>query len=112
MFQKNNFPKLFLSGPYGKIRIAHGGTHGGTKQNSSFCVVDQLPYIKFPITHSFMICPTFISGVPSNIRLADVRKDLTSIDYVISVHKVHVWSLTAGKTVLSAHMVIGMFMSL
>lgn len=58
-----------------------------------------------------MICPTLISGVPSNIRLADVRKDLTSIDYVISVHKVHVWSLTAGKTVLSAHMVIGMFMS-
>lgn len=62
-------------------------------------------YIKFPITHS---CSTLISGVPSNIRLADVIKDLTSSDHVLSVHKVHVWSLTAGKTVLSAHMVIGM----
>lgn len=47
-----------------------------------------------------------LEGVPSNIRLAVVRKDLTSTDHVISVHKVHVWSLTAGKTVLSAHMVI------
>lgn len=45
--------------------------------------------------------------MPSSIRLADVRKDLTSTDHVLSVHNVHVWSLTAGKTVLSAHMVIG-----
>lgn len=47
-----------------------------------------------------------LEGVPSNIRLADVRKDLTNTDYVISIHNAHVWSLTAGKTFLSAHMVI------
>jgi len=50
-------------------------------------------------------------GVPSNIRLADVRKDLTNIDHVRSVHNVHVWALTAGKTVLSAHVVVGMLTS-
>ena len=48
-------------------------------------------------------------GVPSNVRLADVRKDLTNIDHVRSVHNVHVWALTAGKTVLAAHIVIGMW---
>ncbi|XP_078376959.1 proton-coupled zinc antiporter SLC30A8-like [Oculina patagonica] len=47
-----------------------------------------------------------LEGVPSNIRLADVRKDLTNTDHVLSIHKVHVWSLTTGKTILSAHMVI------
>jgi len=47
-----------------------------------------------------------LEGVPSNIRLADVRKDLTNIDHVRSVHNVHVWALTAGKTVLSAHVVV------
>lgn len=47
-----------------------------------------------------------LEGVPSNVRLADVRKDLTNIDHVRSVHNVHVWALTAGKTVLAAHVVI------
>ena len=45
--------------------------------------------------------------MPSNIRLADVRKDLTNTDHVLSIHNVHVWSLTTGKTILSAHVVIG-----
>ena len=58
---------------------------------------------KHKFNHFFLF-----SGVPSNIRLADVRKDLTNIDHVRSVHNVHVWALTAGKTVLSAHVVIGM----
>ena len=49
-----------------------------------------------------------LEGVPLNIRLADVRKDLTSVDHVLSIHNVHVWALTAGKTVMSAHVVIGM----
>ena len=107
MFQKRNFPKFFLSSPSKRSILQNSDLSRGTKQNSSFSVVGQLPYIKFPVTHSLFICPTLTSGVPSNIRLADVRKDLTTIDHVISVHKVHVWSLTAGKTVLSAHMVIG-----
>ena len=51
------------------------------------------------------------SGVPSNIRLADVRKDLTDTDHVISIHKTHVWSITIGKTILSAHLVVGMCLS-
>lgn len=47
-----------------------------------------------------------LEGVPSNIRLADLRKDLTDTDHVISIHKTHVWSLTTGKTILSAHLVV------
>ena len=106
--QCSDLPFFFLSSPFKRSILQNSGRLRGTKQNCSFSAMDQLPYIRFPITHSLFICATLISGVPSNIRLADVRKDLTSTDHVISVHKVHVWSLTAGKTVLSAHMVIGM----
>ena len=49
--------------------------------------------------------------MPSNIRLADVRLDLTKIDHVHSIHNVHVWALTSGKTVMSAHIVIGMLLN-
>lgn len=60
------------------------------------------------MTNSLFICLTLILGVPLSIRLDDVRKDLTNTEHVLSVHNVHVWSLTTGKIVLTAHMVIGM----
>ena len=31
------------------------------------------------------------------------------IEHIRSVHDKHVWALTAGKTVLSAHLVIGTY---
>ena len=48
------------------------------------------------------------SGVPSNIRLADVKNDLTNTDHVLGVHSLHIWALTTNKTIMSAHVVIGM----
>jgi len=47
-----------------------------------------------------------LEAVPSNIRLGDVNKELMVIEHIRSVHDKHVWALTAGKTVLSAHLVI------
>ena len=53
----------------------------------------------------------YTSAVPSNIRLGEVKKKLMVIEHVRSVHDTHVWALTAGKTVLSAHLVIGTYHS-
>ncbi|XP_068670496.1 proton-coupled zinc antiporter SLC30A8-like [Montipora capricornis] len=47
-----------------------------------------------------------MEGVPSNIRLAEVKRELMNINHVRSVHDAHVWALTAGQTILSAHVVI------
>ena len=63
------------------------------------------------IIYLLIVLTASFSGVPSNIRLADVRKDLTNTDHVISIHKTHVWSITTGKTILSAHLVVGMCLS-
>lgn len=46
-----------------------------------------------------------LEGVPSGIDLAQVRDALAAMPRVDSVHDLHLWSLTSGKTSLSAHLV-------
>ncbi|WP_304305338.1 cation diffusion facilitator family transporter [Pseudacidovorax intermedius] len=46
-----------------------------------------------------------LEGVPSGIDLTQVRQALAAMPRVDSVHDLHLWSLTSGKTSLSAHLV-------
>lgn len=47
-----------------------------------------------------------LQGVPTNIDLDKIERGIESVDGVKEVHDLHVWSLTAGKDVLSAHVVV------
>jgi cobalt-zinc-cadmium efflux system protein len=47
-----------------------------------------------------------LQGVPRNIDLDKVESQIEAIVGVGAIHDLHVWSLTAGKDVLSAHVVV------
>lgn len=47
-----------------------------------------------------------LEGTPKGIDLDAVQDCICSKDYVISVHDLHVWSLTQGFEALSAHVVV------
>lgn len=47
-----------------------------------------------------------LQGVPSNMNLDKVEQGIAGIVGVKAIHDLHVWSLTAGKDVLSAHVVV------
>lgn len=47
-----------------------------------------------------------LEGVPTNIDLAQLSRDLSELDGVTEVHDLHVWALTCGKSSLTAHLVI------
>ena len=44
-------------------------------------------------------------NVPAGMRLDDVAKDLAAIDGVLDVHDLHLWTLTSGMNVATAHLV-------
>ena len=46
-----------------------------------------------------------LEGTPANVSLAEVRITLQAVPGVLSVHDLHVWSLTSGMNALSAHLV-------
>ncbi|MFZ1730306.1 MAG: cation diffusion facilitator family transporter [Bacteroidota bacterium] len=48
----------------------------------------------------------FLQAVPDNIDADRMEKELCSIDDVISVHHLHVWSLDGAYHVVSAHIVV------
>lgn len=45
-----------------------------------------------------------LEGVPDDIELADVRSALASIPGVTEVHDLHVWTLTSGINLATAHL--------
>jgi len=47
-----------------------------------------------------------MDGVPVNIRLDVVGRDLAALDGVLRVHDLHVWTLSSGTIALSAHLEI------
>lgn len=51
-----------------------------------------------------------LQGVPTNINLETIEQGIAGIAGVKAIHDLHVWSLTAGKDVLSAHVVIDVSM--
>lgn len=48
-----------------------------------------------------------LEGAPSNVDLASVRRHILELDGVTGVHDLHVWNLTSGMNVMTAHVVIG-----
>ena len=42
---------------------------------------------------------------PSNVHPADVERDLARVDGVQGVHDLHLWTLTSGMNVATAHLV-------
>jgi cobalt-zinc-cadmium efflux system protein len=47
-----------------------------------------------------------MQGVPKHINLEAVKKDLASIEGVIAVHDIHIWSLEGETDVFTAHVVL------
>ena len=45
-----------------------------------------------------------MEGTPKEIQLAEVSRELESIDGVQNTHHVHAWALTSGRYVFSAHL--------
>ena len=44
-----------------------------------------------------------MAGVPEHLDYEQVGKDLLSIDGILDVHDLHIWTLSSGMVVLSAH---------
>jgi cobalt-zinc-cadmium efflux system protein len=49
---------------------------------------------------------TLMEGVPLHMDLAEVGEAMAATEGVISIHDLHIWSLSAEKPVLSAHVVL------
>lgn len=47
-----------------------------------------------------------LEGAPRNVDLAIIRQHIIEVEGVTSVHDLHVWNLTSGMDVMSAHVVI------
>lgn len=47
-----------------------------------------------------------MEGTPERIALGDLHKALSSIDGVIGIHDLHVWTITSGMDALSGHVQI------
>lgn len=47
-----------------------------------------------------------LQGVPSGLAIADIDRDLRAVAGVRGLHSLHVWALTSGQNVLSAHIEI------
>ena len=47
-----------------------------------------------------------LEGSPKEIRLDQVRSHMLSAEGVLDVHDLHVWSITSGMNVVSAHVVV------
>ena len=47
-----------------------------------------------------------MEGVPLHLSLEEIGKTMAKVEGVTSVHDLHVWSLTAERIALSAHVVV------
>jgi cobalt-zinc-cadmium efflux system protein len=48
-----------------------------------------------------------MEGVPRHLDVVEVREVLAGVNGVVSVHDLHVWTITSGREALSAHLVVG-----
>ena len=44
-----------------------------------------------------------LEGVPGTVKYDDLKADMETIDGVISVHDLHIWTISSSNVVLSAH---------
>lgn len=47
-----------------------------------------------------------MQAVPAHVDLRAIETALTSVDGVLEVHDLHVWSVTSGRDVISAHLTV------
>jgi cobalt-zinc-cadmium efflux system protein len=47
-----------------------------------------------------------VEGTPADVDLQELREHLTAVPGVLEVHDLHVWTITSGMPVLSAHVVV------
>jgi len=47
-----------------------------------------------------------LEAAPRNVNVADVRAHILEVDGVIDTHDLHVWTITSGQPVMSAHIVV------
>jgi len=47
-----------------------------------------------------------LEGVPADVNMAELKISFSAIPGIITVHDLHVWSLTSGMNAMSAHVVI------
>lgn len=47
-----------------------------------------------------------LESVPSHLKLGDIREALQSVEGVVEIHDLHVWTLTSGLHAMSAHIVV------
>jgi len=47
-----------------------------------------------------------LEGVPRNVNLSHIQEHILSTSGVVGVHDLHVWNLTSGMNVMSAHVVV------
>nr|KAF6405670.1 solute carrier family 30 member 8 [Rousettus aegyptiacus] len=48
-----------------------------------------------------------MEGVPKNLNYNGVKELILAVDGVVSVHSLHIWSLTMNQVVLSVHVAAG-----
>jgi cobalt-zinc-cadmium efflux system protein len=47
-----------------------------------------------------------LEGTPRHLNISNILKDLGGVAGVVSVHDLHVWSITSGMTAMSCHLVL------
>lgn len=50
-----------------------------------------------------------LEGVPGHLDLKKIGYSMAVVEYVESIHDLHIWSLSSGKIVLTAHVVLADF---
>lgn len=51
-------------------------------------------------------CDILLEATPSGMALADLTSALRSVEGVVDLHDLHVWSITSGMPALSGHLVV------
>ena len=50
-------------------------------------------------------CDILLEGVPRGVAVADLHQAIQSVEGVVAIHDLHVWSITSGMPALSGHVV-------
>jgi cobalt-zinc-cadmium efflux system protein len=48
-----------------------------------------------------------MEGVPHGLSVEAIGREMAGVEGVLSVHDLHVWTLSGSRTALSAHVVVG-----
>ena len=50
-------------------------------------------------------CDILLEGAPQGLAVADLHRAIQSVEGVVAIHDLHVWSITSGMPALSGHVV-------